>query len=108
MPAAAKASRAARWCSVSRSIVVRMPSAGMPPSSQRPEAPAPVPISMTALAPVAAASIWSTAPTPLPTAGAPSSSPRWAASSTCSLGVTNSSACDHAATFWVLMFVTLL
>ena len=67
-----------------------------------------MPISMTALAPVAAASIWSAAPTPLPTAGAPSSSPRWMASSTCSLGVTNSSACDHAATFWVLMFVTLL
>ena len=41
---------------------MRMPSAGMPPSSHRPEAPAPVPISMTALAPVAAASIWSAAP----------------------------------------------
>ena len=61
---------------------------------------------MTALAPVAAA-IWSDGATPLPTA-ALQLLPRWMASSTCSLGVTNSSACDHAATFWLLMFVTLL
>ena len=50
MPTERKASRAACWCSVSMSTLVRIPSGCMPANRASPETPDPVPISTTALA----------------------------------------------------------
>src|SRR6476469_2031558 len=102
-PADAYASLADRWFSASMSMVVRMPSEGMPSSSQSPETPAPVPTSTTALAPTAAAIIRRAAPPPGPIGVQPSSSPRCRAFSAISLSATKSSAYPQLAAFCALM-----
>src|SRR5436305_1268167 len=73
-PASWKIRRAIRWCSASRSIVVSTPSGRMPPRSQRPLTPVPVPISTTARAAQAAASRRNAAPAPGATGARPTSS----------------------------------
>ena len=73
MPASVKVSRASRWCSVSMSTVVRMPSARMPRSSHSPETPVPVPISTTARASRTEARKRSAAPPPEPIGTTPTS-----------------------------------
>ena len=69
IPASVNASRAARWCSPSTSMVVSTPSLAMPASRYRPDTPAPVPTSTTLRAPVAAARTRSIAPPPGPGLG---------------------------------------
>ncbi len=62
MPASASEALARRWCSLSASTEVSTPSGRMPDSSHSDETPAPVPSSMTDLAPRAAASSRRAAP----------------------------------------------
>src|SRR3954452_9520932 len=101
MPASVKASLAARWCSASTSMVVSTPSAAMPPSRYSPETPAPVPISTTLRAPVAAASTRRVAPPAGPTGTQPNSRARSRAPRTTSSSFTNDSAYATLATFTI-------
>src|SRR5665647_3189286 len=96
-PASVNASRAARWCSASVSMVVSTPSGFIPASNHRPATPAPVPISTTADARTVAASMASSAPVPGEGALVPSWSARSVALSRISSGGTKPSACAQLA-----------